>query len=170
MENRKIILLADEIGSGKTTLLTDWIKERKDVGGILTPIINGERVFLSVAQKNTFRMLAHENEGSVLRVGKYSFSELGFQKANKEIKKSLQVKSSTYTIIDEIGPLELEKKQGFWPIWHYMLTEASFNYVIIVTRASLKNKIEELLNEHKLLVYNANKQSFLATVKNMNNC
>ena len=39
----KIFLLSGSIHTGKTTRLTEWIKNKKDVDGILQPVIDGKR-------------------------------------------------------------------------------------------------------------------------------
>ena len=62
---KNIFIVTGPINSGKTTRLMEWCKNRNDVYGILTPKINGKRVFMDVATGDQFEMEAQENEENV---------------------------------------------------------------------------------------------------------
>ncbi len=109
--HKKAFLLTGPINSGKTTRLTEWSKNRNDVYGILTPKINGKRVFMDVATGEQFEMEAQENEENVLNIGKYIFSVAGFDRA-KNIVRNATNRKNAWLIIDEVGPMEL-KGEGF---------------------------------------------------------
>jgi len=111
MKAGNIFILSGEINSGKTTRLANWLKNRSDVGGILTPKINSERVFQVAASGQTWPMEATENEEQLL-VGQYHFSAAGFQKALSVLEAALINPDIHFLIIDEIGPLEL-RNEGF---------------------------------------------------------
>ena len=53
---KNIFIETGPINSGKTTRLMEWCKNRNDVYGILTPKINGKRVFVDVATGDQFEM------------------------------------------------------------------------------------------------------------------
>ncbi|MGF2413129.1 MAG: nucleoside-triphosphatase [Ferruginibacter sp.] len=105
----KIIILTGEIQTGKTTLLQQFCLQQNNIAGILTPIVNGKRMFY-IAEKDFFAMETHGNEEQ-LAIGKYLFSTAAFTKANAillDASKSIELK---YLIIDEIGPLETRQQQ-----------------------------------------------------------
>ena len=136
----KTLIVSGPINSGKTTRLTEWCKNRKDVYGILTPKINGKRVFVDVATGAQFEMEAQENEENVLSIGKYIFSVAGFDQA-KEILKHASDKKNAFLIIDEVGPLEL-KGEGFSVELKALLDSKDDSLqVIIVVRESLVEEV-----------------------------
>jgi nucleoside-triphosphatase THEP1 len=164
MANNKVILLADEIGIGKTTALMQWIDGRDDVAGVLTPLVNGERMFYSISDKSFFEMLAPEDDASSLKVGKYFFSIPAFKKANAMIYESAGSQTTKYLIIDEIGPFELSKQQGFWPVLHFFLSNKLSPILILVIRKSLAPELERLFRENMYSVSSTNTASFAKTV------
>jgi nucleoside-triphosphatase len=138
--SKKALIVSGPINSGKTTRLMEWCKNRNDVYGILTPKINGKRVFVDVASGEQFEMEAQENEENVLSIGKYIFSVAGFERA-KEIVRNASVKKNAFLIIDEVGPLEL-KGEGFSEELKEMLNSKENSLqVIIVVRESLVNEV-----------------------------
>jgi nucleoside-triphosphatase THEP1 len=100
-----IVILTAPIQSGKTTSLINWSAKRQDVYGMLTPIVNGKKVFMNANTKEQFPMEAVEGETKVLTVGKFIFSKSNFDKAVHIIKNAIN--KPGWLIIDEIGPLEL---------------------------------------------------------------
>lgn len=137
---KKALIVTGPINSGKTTRLTEWCKNRDNVYGILTPKINGKRVFVDVASGEQFEMEALENEEKVLRIGKYIFSVAGFERA-KEIVRNASVKKNAFLIIDEVGPLEL-KGEGFSVELKELLDSKDDSLeVIIVIRESLVEEV-----------------------------
>jgi nucleoside-triphosphatase THEP1 len=140
--NNKILILTAEKQTGKTTLLQQFCKDNNDVAGILTPIVNGKRVFYNIAGKEYFEMEASKDE-SKLVIGKYIFSAAGFKKANDMLTQESKRNDINYLIIDEIGPLETKYQQGFYTTLISVL-RSSFNYnLLLVVRPSL---IEEVLS------------------------
>ena len=142
--SNKIIILTGAIQTGKTTALQQCCAQRNNVAGILTPIVNGKRVFFDVAGKEFFNMEAEENEEK-LAVGKYLFSAAAFEKANHILLSA--GKDVEYLIIDEVGPLELKQHKGLYGSFTGILSSA-FNYtLIIVVRQSL---VEEIVTSFNL--------------------
>ena len=110
---------------------------RYDAGvyGILTPIINGQRVFLNIATGEIFPMEASEDEAT-LAVGKYLFSKENFLKATTILTQALKQKKGTL-ILDEVGPLEL-RGSGFYKIVKEMVTDKnSLLEKMVVVRESI---------------------------------
>ncbi len=137
---KNTLIVTGPINSGKTTRLMDWCKNRKDVYGILTPKINGKRVFVDVATGDQFEMEAQENEENVLSIGKYIFSVAGFDRA-KNILRNATNRKNGWLIIDEVGPLEL-KGEGFGEELKELLNSIDDSFkVIIVVRESLVEQV-----------------------------
>ena len=107
-----VYILSDALHSGKTTLLNNWIKNRTDVAGILSPKIGGKRQFQNI---ETHEVKLLEVENSNLNIGKYHFDELVFQWAINTLKEQF-ANDEEWIVIDEIGPLEIKFEKGFHQI------------------------------------------------------
>src|ERR1043165_8734024 len=103
MSDKKIYILTGAIQSGKTTKLKEWCNDKKDVFGILTPVIDGKRFFLDISPKEKFQMEAESNEKDVFTIGKFVFRKRSFEKAITILSNALQEKNG-WIIVDEIGP------------------------------------------------------------------
>jgi nucleoside-triphosphatase THEP1 len=149
--SNKVIIFTGKIQTGKTTLLQQFCKEINDVAGIITPIVNGKRVFYDIAGNIFFTMKANENE-KIVAVGNYLFSKTAFIKANKILLNAVKINHLRYLIIDEIGPLEIRQQQGFYNSLIKILS-SSFNYTLImVVRQSLVDDAISTFNLNKPLV------------------
>ena len=71
----KIFILTGPVQTGKTTSLIKWTEKRNDVYGILTPVVDGKRMFMNVQARQLFYMEATEEETEVLTVGRFIFSK-----------------------------------------------------------------------------------------------
>ena len=111
MNDSFITILTGPTQSGKTTYLLKKYSGKKNVYGILTPIVEGKRMFLDIATGKVFSMEASAEDEDVLPVGKYRFSKNFFDRAITVLKEGLQQKKGIL-ILDEIGPLEL-RNEGF---------------------------------------------------------
>lgn len=134
-----IIILHGAVGSGKTSTLLHWLNKRDDVCGILSPLVSDERVFMTLPEKIIFRIQADAQDKEILSVGKYIFSAAAFDRAIKLIENNLK-KDFQFCIIDEIGPLELNK-QGFYSLICKMLRVNKSMYYIFVVRSALVESI-----------------------------
>ncbi len=132
----QVIILTAPIQSGKTSSLLQWSANRKDVFGILTPVVNGKRVFLNPLTKEQWPMEANDDEEAVA-VGRFLFSKKGFEKAAAIIAEGISKEG--WLVIDEAGPLEL-RREGF----HIVLREALRNRkarLLIVVRDGMAEKV-----------------------------
>lgn len=145
MTNKQIHILSAQKHSGKTTKLMRWSANRNDVFGILTPIENGNRIFIDAHTKEPFHMEATATETDVLEVGKYRFSKASFDKASAILLAALkQVKG--YIIVDEIGPLEL-RSLGFAETITSMLEDKKNRMqIVLVVREELLEKVVDYFN------------------------
>lgn len=106
---KNIFIFSNKIAAGKTTTLKNWSENNPEITGFLSVKIEGKRFFenLETGEKKPM-----EVENSDLQIGKYSFDANVFYWAEKELLKQYQ-SNPEWLIIDEIGPLEIRKRQGF---------------------------------------------------------
>lgn len=147
-----IFILTAPIRSGKTTSLIKWLAQRDDVYGILTPVVEGKRIFMNVATKDQFPMEAsalRQAQGEeTLLVGRFVFSKAGFEKATTIIRDAIDKKG--WLVIDEIGPLEL-RGEGFHDILKEVLRRRKDN-VLLVVREGLVKEVEDCFGISAILV------------------
>lgn len=149
----KLYILSGKLKSGKTTELFRWTSGRKNVGGILQPVVDGKRFIYSITEKRLIQLeisstnLADLNEEDLIKIGNYLFLKDGFNKARDLLQKDFKV-NCEWLIIDEIGPLELSGS-GLEPTVSSILKNSnSFSgSIILVVRESL---IEEVIKKLKL--------------------
>lgn len=147
MAAKKIIILTGEIQTGKTTTLFNWVKDRKDIAGVLTPVVEGKRFFYSIPNAAYYNMEVAENETEVLQVGRFLFSATQFEKTNNSILKWLSEPHWKYLVIDEIGPLELVQQKGLWTSLS-SICETNFDKtIILVVRKSLSGQVKGLFEK-----------------------
>jgi len=133
-----IYILSAPVQTGKTTSLIEWSSGKKDVWGILTPVINGKRGFMDLHSREQFPMEAVEGE-ETLDVGRFQFSKKHFNKAIEIIREA--IKKDGWIIIDEIGPLEL-RGQGFHDIAKQLLAKRK-ERIILVVREGLAQQVKD---------------------------
>ena len=144
-----IIIITGNRGVGKTTLLLKLIRELKKNGtdplGIITPAIYNEDnnkvgfYALDIATSEQWELGRSDKLLGGPSYGPFSFSETGFTKANEILKKVL-CEGFEDVFLDEIGPLEMEKGYGFFPILYLL---SSFNIdrnLYLVIRVELIDK------------------------------
>ncbi|MFN0276282.1 MAG: nucleoside-triphosphatase [Chitinophagales bacterium] len=126
-----------------------WILGRDAVSGILSPVIEGQKWFMDIETKETFKMEADGDEKECLMVGKYVFSKLAFSRAAEVLRKAVQIKQG-WLIIDEVGPLEL-RGEGFYDILKTILNNtAEERKIILVIREGL---VEDVLQKFGITKY-----------------
>lgn len=152
MADKKVILLTGEIQSGKTTSLLNWIQKRTDTAGILTPVENGRRNFLSFPGTIRFEMEAAEAETGILQVGRFRFSAINFERAINILKEQLQQPQWKYVLIDEIGPLELKSKSGFWPVISQILQGKHNSIPVLVVRKQCCDELTALFKQNDFAI------------------
>lgn len=122
-----IFILSQPIQSGKTTLLEQWIQKHPNTAGILTPDKNGKRLLYDIANQSfhTFQIDAHE-EG--VSIGKFVFSKEGFEHAQMVLRNALTNKPD-WLIIDEVGRLEMDRKEGLEPAVAEIISLVKSTYI-----------------------------------------
>jgi nucleoside-triphosphatase THEP1 len=128
-KTQAVHILSAPVGSGKTTSLLEWCAGRSDVHGIITPLVDGRRVFINISTREQWLMEALEDAEENISIGKYRFSSKGFAKAISLIRESKQLRG--WLVIDEIGPLEL-RGAGFHDVLREVLAERKDKIVLVV--------------------------------------
>ena len=135
----RLYILSGPIHSGKTTSLMEWIKKNPS-RGILTPVTCSGREFFDIHRNERFLMEAGEGDTEIIQIGKYSFRQEGFDKAEKVIRKGFQ--GNDWLIIDEIGPLEL-KGQGFANVLKDALKLPGKNLLLVVREGLVEDVVKK---------------------------
>lgn len=170
MYSKNIFIFSDKIGSGKTTTLSKWVATQENIGGFLSQKINGKRHFLHV---ETGEKRLMESKNSVLKIGKYQFDPNVFRWAEEEIYKQFSLKQNII-IIDEIGPLEIRKNQGFKELLLKIFNENSSEKppLIFVIRDFMVSEFLEKyqLTDAKILPKNYFENQILSPLKGIVLC
>src|SRR4051812_18084177 len=98
---KTIYIFAGSVQSGKTTSLLNWARTLNDVSGILTPVVEGRRIFLNLENGERFPMEAEVTEMDAVIVGRFSFSPSSFQYAI-DILGQASKKTAGWVVVDEI--------------------------------------------------------------------
>jgi nucleoside-triphosphatase THEP1 len=110
---KNIYILSGKIHSGKTTKLMLWIKNKKNVVGILQPVVDGKRFFYDISAKQLKQFeIGKEVSKDIIIIGNYKFSLDTFLWANKRLV-DLLFTDFLWMIIDEVGKLEMNNEGIF---------------------------------------------------------
>jgi len=141
-EKFPVVLYVAPVQTGKTTSLVEWSADRKDVYGILTPVVDGRRMFMDVHTRQLFSMEAREDETATVATGKFVFSRKNFDRASSLIRNALH--NEGWLVIDEVGPLELNG-EGFHGVLRQLLTERRQKTLLVVReRDATAEKVKSL--------------------------
>ena len=154
--SNKIIIFTGKIQTGKTTLLQRFCTLKNNVAGILTPIVNGKRVFYNIEGNVFFEMEATDDDEKIA-IGKYLFSAAAFAKANTILLTAGKKTGIKYLIIDEIGPLEVKKQQGLYQPLKEIITSHFAYTLILVVRQSLVDEVIAAFNLNNPVVLSLSK-------------
>lgn len=153
-----IYILTGDTEIGKSYTLNKWIEGKRNVAGLLSLINDeGKRSFLNVRTKETFMMHAEDDEpeDNKIYVGRYTFLNSAFVKANKIIQIEGESTDFKYLIVDELGRLEL-KQEGLYNSTIGLIERFETNanrHLILVIRQSLLEVLVELyqIRPYKLI-------------------
>jgi len=147
-----LYILTGPVHSGKTTAVMNWVKNRTDVYGILSPLVNEKRGFLDILGKEQFAMEAEDDESALLIVGRFKFSKKNFDRAIGIIRDAIHKKG--WLIIDEIGPLEL-RGEGFHDVLQEILVQRD-DKLLLVVRQELIEKVKEYFVLNAITIHPGN--------------
>ena len=143
-----VYILSAPKRSGKTTALVDWTAKRNDIMGILTPDIEGKRVFMNAATREQFPMEASGDEATI-SIGKFNFSIMNFDKAIHIIRQGISFDG--WLVIDEIGPLEL-KGEGFAGVLNEILSKRKAPLLLVVREEMLEILKQQFPLGHAIVI------------------
>jgi nucleoside-triphosphatase THEP1 len=148
----RLFILTGPVQTGKTTSLIKRTEKRNDVSGIVTPVVDGKRMFMNIQARQLFDMEAASGETGVLIVGRFIFSKKGFDKAKQIISNSIGKEG--WLVIDEIGPLEL-RGEGFSEVLREVLAAQNEKQkILLVVREGLTDKVKEYFRLKDVVVIN----------------
>lgn len=113
MSPTNIFIFSRDIRSGKTTELTRWLQGKR-ASGILSPDVNGLRALVDLSDGSQYNFEVTEATSATVAVGKFLFREEAFEKGRQILRYALH-DNSEWLIIDEVGKLEVERKEGLEP-------------------------------------------------------
>jgi nucleoside-triphosphatase THEP1 len=165
---RPVLILTGEIGIGKTTACRKAVEKAVNrglsAGGILTPPIVDDRkktgFYAEDLRTGERWVLGSRDPGSGLEgpvYGIYRFSIDGFKKAYGALKTAV-VERCGLIVLDEIGPLEIIHKKGFFRILGPLFDQENA-YLLLVVRPSLVEDVKKMLGERKTEVFTADTKS-----------
>lgn len=138
-------LVTGQIGVGKTTVCRQVVQVARArgcrVGGFLTPAIHdqeGHKVGIALLDLSTGeqRPLGHLDQGQPgLRVGKYKFDPQVLRWGCKLLERAAEGGYQLF-VVDEVGPLEVERGQGFVRALT-LLEQGVLPCMLVVVRESL---------------------------------
>ena len=137
----EIFILSGQIESGKTTALEKWAVSRKDVKGILTPVIEGKRMFRDIETGRLFRMEIEGSESDGWIIGRFVFSRTQFELAQKILFDAGDTMG--WLVIDEVGPLELLEKGFFKVIKKFVAERKGPTLLVVREKDDMVNRIKE---------------------------
>ena len=143
-----IFILTGPIQTGKTTSLVKWSAKRKNVAGILTPVVDGKRVFMNAGTREQFRMEAETNEKELLVIGRFIFSKNNFDRAIAIIRDAADTEG--WLVIDEIGPMELTGR-GFCKVLKETLATRK-EKILLVVREGMTGQVQEFFKINEPMV------------------
>lgn len=135
-------LISGPSGSGKTTWCANVVAEARvlglTLGGFICPAViqDGKKIgfdLLNIASGEKRRLGTSSSENDKTTMGCWQMDE-GVLAWGNEIIKGLR--NEDIIIIDEIGPLELEKSQGYWAALEF-LDEGFYRTALVVVRPAL---------------------------------
>lgn len=138
----KIYIYSQPIQTGKTSKLQNWVKGQSSIGGILTPDIHGKRVLHQIAanQNHRFELNASEQGTSI---GRFVFDTTAFERARSILGNDI-IQPFDWVIVDEVGRLELDRKEGLEPavasLVHYVKNHSTSPKLMLVVRDYLLEK------------------------------
>lgn len=144
-----IFILSEPIQTGKTTLLMNWLAlpTQHNTGGILTPDIDGQRKLYLVHEKIYHHLQLPEGQQGI-EIGRFVFDKNAFALAQDTLTSALN-KNFDWIVVDEIGRLEMDRKEGLEPA----ITKVIEHFKQHITRTKLLLIIRDYLLKEALQHY-----------------
>ena len=162
-----IFILTGPIRSGKTTALRQWVENRTDTDGLLSPDDeSGTRYFYEIKSDRKFLFEAERDSSEpIIEIGRFQFLKSAFDRANLILINAARDEKNIFIVADELGKLEL-KDQGLSESLLAIIPQfmvATHRHLVLVIRDGLleaaiehfgltecqilnKNQLEEVLS------------------------
>ncbi len=144
-----VTIITGEINSGKTKKMKSLYSESKSGDGFLCNKIFKNSIHIgydlvSISNKNIYPFIREKqylkaSDKTLFKTGKYYFLEKAFQSAEKKLVTLMQEKISPI-YIDELGPLELQKKGFYRSVVN--ISKQDLPLIICVRKSCLQDIIE----------------------------
>jgi nucleoside-triphosphatase THEP1 len=148
---RRAVILSGGRGSGKTSLCMELAKACSDYAGIVCPNLldaHGRETgksALCLSSGESWQIARSDAELDGPRLGRFSFSAGGMERAAACIRAAV-LAPSKICIMDEIGPLELDRDMGLAPVLPLL---SSAVRLLIVVRPGLEERVSALIPRHE---------------------
>lgn len=108
-----ICILTGPVRSGKTSRLRQWLASGPSAAGFLTPDGKGQRMLYHIDDGSYHLFEVPEAyAGPVVAVGKFRFARSAFALGREWLETP---QAAAWTVIDEVGKLEIEQGEGWEP-------------------------------------------------------
>lgn len=134
--NERICILSEPIRSGKTTALMQWVKQQTHVAGFLTPDADDLRKLYDLASQKIYDLQVPAAHDNTVHIGHFDFDKAVFAHAQQLMRDALN-NDPAWLVIDEIGRLELDRKEGLEPalsevIRHYNAGKGTGRLLLVI--------------------------------------
>ena len=165
---KPVLILTGKIGTGKTTACRKAVKKAVEkglkAGGILTPPIyeDGKKTGfyaedLSTGERWVLGSKDTDPGAAGTVFGMYRFLISGFARAYGVLKTAMADRCGLI-VLDEIGPLEVVHKKGFWRILEPLFDHKDA-YLLLVVRPSLIEDVKRMLGDRKITVFTLDREN-----------
>ena len=151
-----IFLVTGEINEGKTSYMRSLHQELGEGDGFICPKVMEQNILtrynierLSSGETMPFAVPVEnlpEDWDELYRFGNYSFSKRAIQYAERVINKIIEDKTEPF-FIDEVGPLEIENRDGFHSITKKIIKSGLEGFIVV--RKSMIDKFIQKFQTEK---------------------
>lgn len=133
-------------------MLRDWLQNRRQITGILTPDIDGKRKLWDIRSGVYYELEIAPEHASTdsIHIGRFYFDAGVFKQAQEILLQSIAL-SPEWILVDEIGKLELQYQSGLEPavstLIHHFRRDAGHSKLLLVVRDYL---LQEVIHHYEL--------------------
>ncbi len=147
---KRIYIFTGAVNEGKTSLIAKWLdawrREGVPVSGILSEgVFDGEAKIgydlVDIAQGKRHPLIRRRPFSDSWHLGGYFFDRVGFSALAESVYPG---SASELFILDEVGPLELQRKQGFYELLKKMVVHRRQSLLIVVRESEKERLLREI--------------------------
>jgi len=139
--SKHILILTGQRGGGKTTVCRQVVAQAQAAGfacgGLLTPNLDGsdQRVVVDVRSGESRPLTTNDGE---ITLGRFRFDPAALEWGTQRLADAVPC---DLLVVDEIGPLEIERQQG-WSLALDLLRGHQFRLALVVVRPELIEAVQ----------------------------